>query len=237
MLVGIGVATGADTVFIGPFDRLDVEPDRKLPLVKTRDIQGGNVEWRGLGVINPFRNEGSLVALADYPRLARYFERHADVMRQRHCAKRNPKSWYRTIDRINPDLTSQPKLLIPDIKGDAHIVYEAGHFYPHHNLYFITSDEWDLQALQAVLQSGIAKLFVSIYSTRMRGGYLRFQAQYLRRIRLPRWRDVPESIRQMLVDAVRAGDVETCNHAAFDLYRLTAEERAAIGGNGARDNA
>ena len=139
--VGIGVATGADTVFIGPFDRLDVEPDRKLPLVKTRDIQGGNVEWRGLGVINPFRNEGSLVALADYPRLARYFERHADVMRQRHCAKRNPRSWYRTIDRINPALTSQPKLLIPDIKGDAHIVYEAGHFYPHHNLYFITSDD------------------------------------------------------------------------------------------------
>ncbi len=235
--VGIGVATGADTVFIGLFDRLDVEPDRKLPLVKTQDIQGGNVEWRGLGVINPFRNEGSLVALADYPRLARYFERHADVMRQRHCAKQNPRSWYRTIDRINPALISQPKLLIPDIKGDAHIVYEAGHFYPHHNLYFITSDEWDLQALQAVLQSGIAKLFVSIYSTRMRGGYLRFQAQYLRRIRLPRWRDVPESIRQMLMDAVRAGDVETCNHAAFDLYRLTAEERAAIGGNGTRNNA
>jgi hypothetical protein len=31
--VGIGVATGADQVFIGPFDKLDVEPDRKLPLV------------------------------------------------------------------------------------------------------------------------------------------------------------------------------------------------------------
>jgi hypothetical protein len=114
-------------------------------------------------------------------------------------------------------------------------VYEAGHFYPHHNLYFITSDEWDLQALQAVLRSGIAKLFVSIYSTRMRGGYLRFQAQYLRRIRLPRWRHVPESIRQTLVDAARTGDVETCNRAVFDLYRLTTEQRATIGGNGARE--
>ena len=36
--VGIGVATGADQVFIGPFDELDVEPDRKLPLAMTRDI-------------------------------------------------------------------------------------------------------------------------------------------------------------------------------------------------------
>ena len=31
--VGIGVATGADKAFIGPFDELDVEPNRKLPLV------------------------------------------------------------------------------------------------------------------------------------------------------------------------------------------------------------
>jgi len=226
--VGIGVATGADAVFIGPLDRLDVEPDRKLPLVRTQDIEGGTVKWQGLGVINPFDDEGSLVALADYPRLARYVERHAAVIRQRNCAQRNPKAWYRTIDRIDPRLTNRPKLLIPDIKGDAHIVYETGQFYPHHNLYFITSDAWDLPALQAVLRSGIAKLFVSIYSTRMRGGYLRFQAQYLRRIRLPRWRDVPEAIRQTLMDAARAGDIDTCNRTVFNLYRLTIAERAAI---------
>ena len=30
---------------------------------------------------------------------------------------------------------------------------------------------------QKVLESGIARLFVSLYSTRMRGGFLRFQAQ------------------------------------------------------------
>lgn len=42
--VGIGVATGADRVFIGPFENLDVEPDRKLPLVKTRDVEDGIVK-------------------------------------------------------------------------------------------------------------------------------------------------------------------------------------------------
>ena len=50
--VGIGVATGADDAFIGLFDALDVESDRKLPLAMTRDIQTGTVVWRGLGVIN-----------------------------------------------------------------------------------------------------------------------------------------------------------------------------------------
>jgi len=73
---------------------------------------------------------------------------------------------YRTIDRIYPAISHRPELLIPDIKGHAHIVYENGQFFPHHNLYFITSDDWDLKALQqAVLQSGIAYLFVSGYTT------------------------------------------------------------------------
>jgi len=230
--VGIGVATGADKVFIGQFESLDVEPDRKLPLVTTKDIESGTVQWRGLGVINPFGDDGGLVNLKDYPKLSRYFEQHADTIRKRDCAKKNPKGWYRTIDRIYSALVYRPKLLIPDIKGEAHIVYEDGHLYPHHNLYFITSEEWDLMALQAVLRSGIAKLFVSIYSTKMRGGYLRFQAQYLRRIRLPRWKDVPMPLRNALVNAVNIGDTDACILAVYDLYRLTPQERVAIGGNG-----
>ncbi len=230
--VGIGVATGADKIFIGPFKQLDVEPDRKLPLVTTKDIERGIVEWKGLGVINPFSDDGFLVDLTHYPKLARYFEEHAEIIRKRNCAKGNPKSWYRTIDRIYPDLARRTKLLIPDIKGEDHIVYEDGHLYPHHNLYYIVSDEWDLKALQAVLRSGIAKLFVSIYSTQMRGGYLRFQAQYLRRIRLPRWKDVPVPLRKALEDAARSGDIDACNTAAFDLYRLTTKERTAIQNNG-----
>ncbi len=227
--IGIGVATGADRVFIGPFDALDVESDRKLRLVTTKDIEGGVVQWHGLGVINPFLDNGSLVNLTDYPRLAQYFDDHAEVIKNRNCAKNNPKSWYRTIDRIHADLSKRPKLLIPDIKGDANIVYEEGGLYPHHNLYYITTESWDLRALQTVLRSGIAKLFVSIYSTQMRGGYLRFQAQYLRRIRIPRWENVPEKLRATLITLCDSSDKTKLNDAAADLYGLSDEERQAIG--------
>lgn len=230
--VGIGVATGADKVFIQDFDALDIEPECKLPLVTTRDIQSGEVVWHGQGVINPFRDEGGLVDLAEHPRLRAYLERHRQQVAARHCAQKTPANWYRTIDRIFPALASKPKLLIPDIKGEAHIVYEDGRCYPHHNLYYVTSDTWDLRALQAVLLSGISRLFVATYSTRMRGGFLRFQAQYLRRIRLPRWDDVPQDLRAALRDAAIQRDVDACNRAAFALYGLTEEERAALGGNG-----
>ena len=196
--VGIGVATGADKAFIGDLETLDVEPSRKLPLVMTRDILEGHVAWRGQGVINPFDDDGKLVDLADFPKLRAYLEERKEQIAGRHIAKKNPHGWYRTIDRIYPEVTYREKLLIPDIKGDAFIVYEQGKLYPHHNLYFITSDEWDIQALKAVMHSGIARLFVALYCPRIRGGYLRFQAQYLRKIRIPKWSNVNADLRDKL---------------------------------------
>jgi hypothetical protein len=230
--VGIGVATGADKVFIGKMEELDVEDDRKLPLAMTRDIQSGEVQWRGFGVINPFRNDGGLVNLDDYPRLKRYLFQRDSELRARHVSKKNPEGWFRTIDRITPALARAPKLLIPDIKENAHIVYEDGNLYPHHNLYFITSTGWDLKALRALLMSGTARLFVATYSTKMHGGFMRFQAQYLRRIRIPRWNKVPEDLREQLIDAANEGDLAACNVLAFELYGFSQKEREALGGNG-----
>ncbi|TCP07758.1 Eco57I restriction-modification methylase [Crenobacter luteus] len=230
--VGIGVATGADKAFIGDFETLDVETDRKLPLVTTKDIMTGEVQWRGQGVVNPFAELGGLVDLEEYPRLRRYLEARREVIAGRHCAQKAPANWYRTIDRITPALASRPKLLIPDIKGEAHIVFEGGELYPHHNLYYVTSDDWDLRALQAVLLSAVTRLFVATYSTKMRGGFLRFQAQYLRRIRIPHWADVPEQLRRELAEAAIGRDVQACNRAVFKLYGLSHEERSALGGNG-----
>ncbi len=77
------------------------------------------------------------------------------------------------------------------MKAAAHPVLDEGGFYPHHNLYFVVSDVWDLEVLGGLLLSDIANLFVGAYCVKMRGGTYRFQAQYLRKIRVPD----PESIR------------------------------------------
>jgi hypothetical protein len=226
--VGIGVATGADQAFIGVFEALEVEPDRKLPLVTTQDICSGEVRWGGQGLINPFSETGELVDLRCYPRLRAYLEARREVIAGRHYARRFPDRWYRTIDRIVPSLARTPKLLIPDIKGRPHVVLEEGCLYPHHNLYYITSESWDLRALQAVLLSAVAHLFVAAYSTQMRGGYLRFQAQYLRRIRIPPWSEVPPPIRQALLEAAQERDVQACNQATSRLYGLSEDVRLAL---------
>lgn len=225
--VGIGVATGADAVFIGR--DLDVEDARKLPLVTTRDIRSGRVEWRGDWVLNPFEPDGGMVDLSAYPRFAAYLEAHRERIERRNVAVRNPTGWFRTIDRIHESLTWRPKLLIPDIKGTAHVVYEEGRLYPHHNLYHITSETWDLRALQTVLSSRLAHAFIAAYSPRMRGGNLRFQAQYLRRIRIPDWATLSEELRVKLRKAAVDENLALAEQAVKELYGFDDAAWARLG--------
>lgn len=229
--IGIGVATGADKVFIAPFDDLDVENDRKLPLATNKDVPGGQVQWTGKGIINPYRIEGGLVDLAEYPRLAAYLEPFKETLQARHTAKATSRDrWYKTIDRITPRLTWEEKLLIPDIKGNGDsITYDPGTLYPHHNLYFITSATWNLRALQALLRSGIAHMFVDAYSVKIGGGYLRFQAQNLRRIRVPHWQNISTSDQERMILAGVSG-MKLDGSLLERIYDLKAETLAFIDG-------
>ncbi len=222
--VGIGVATGCDGIFIGDYDALPVEPVRKLPLAMARDLADGSFRWSGKGVVNPFESDGRLAALDEYPAFAAYVSKHREAIAGRHVAGKNPERWYRTIDRIYPELVTRPKLLIPDIKGEATVAYDAGSCYPHHNLYYVLSDDWDLRAVQAVLRSSIGVMFVAAYCTRMAGGFLRFQAQYLRRIRLPNWRLVPDTLREELIDVADAKESNVVDAPVFRLYCLSSAE-------------
>jgi len=222
--VGIGVATGADAVFIGSDASLDVETERKLPLVTTKDIRNGRVEWGGMFVLNPFEADGRLVDPADYPEFHAYIERHRSLILKRNVAGRNPEGWFRTIDRIHAPLTNTPKLLIPDIKGSAHVVLESGLYYPHHNLYFVTSESWDLQILQMILSSRVSHAFIAAYSPRMRGNFLRFQAQYLRRIRIPRFEEIDKVMRMDLLAASRSSSPGDKDRVIQNLYGLSNRE-------------
>lgn len=219
--VGIGVATGADRVFIAPFKDINVENDRKLPLATNKCTHGDTLLWSGKGVINPWDEHGKLVDLDKYPLLSAYLEAHRESLSMRHTARSDvSRKWYKTIDRITPSLMKEPKLLIPDIKGNGDaITFDSGTLYPHHNLYFITSVEWDLRALQALLRSGIAYLFVEAYSVKIGGGYLRFQAQNLKRIRIPYWQNITHTDRALMIEAGRSG-TKLSNDLIERIYKL-----------------
>jgi len=229
--VGIGVATGADDVFIVTREQIDIEQELLLPLVTTKDISSGHLRWQGKHLINPFNKDdsGRLIELNDYPKAKRYFEANRDRLANRNVAKRNPTAWYRTIDRIHHKWTPTPMVLIPDIKGsNLTIALKDGGFYPHHNLYFVTSDSWDLRILRALLRSNIARFFVFMYGVRMRQGYYRFQAQYLRRICLPPPMFLPSTLVEELAAASEHEDSEKLNDLLTRMYRLSRRDAALL---------
>jgi len=219
--IRIGVATGDDKVYIVD-ETADIEPDRLVPLVMRSDIDHGEIKDAGRFVINTFRDDGGLIDLGEYPRLAAHFEANATSVRRRHVSQKNPASWFRTIDRVYPRLVGEPKLLVPDIAGANEVVYERGRFLPHHNLYFVTSDEWDMEVLGGLLSSKVALFFVWSYAVKMRGGYLRFQAQYLRRIRVPSATAISPAIAESIRNAFRARDFERLDDLAMEVYSLEA---------------
>lgn len=201
--IGIGVATGADSVFVRDIDSLDIEDSRKVPLATGKDIVNGTLIWSGKAVVNPWDADGKLIKLEDFPRTEAYLSQHYERLCRRHTAKRNPDTlWYRTIDKIDSSLIQKEKLLIPDIRSNSQsIAYDTGTVYPHHGIYYITSSSWDLRALQALLRFGLASLFVRTYSTRLGGGYVRFQAQNLRRIHIPEWSSLSSKSKMTLIDS------------------------------------
>ncbi len=218
--IGIGVATGADGVFVLN-DKALIEADRALPLVMGKDLASGKFQWGQHYLANPWLPDGTLVDLDDYPLLAGYLERSSDQLRQRHTAKKQPHNWHRTIDKVNHELIGREKLLLRDLGSTINPVLEPGGYYPHHNLYFVISDKWDLEVLGGLLLSRIAQAFIEAYCVRMRGGTLRFQSQYLRRIRVPH----PDAIDAHTADHLRHAfhdrDAHAATDAAADAYGIS----------------
>lgn len=210
--IGIGVATGADKIFVSRDLPKQVEEEVLLPILLSKDIHKGKITWGGNYVLNPYTPSGQLIDLKRYPKAKAYFEQHSHLLKKRHVAKNRPVQWYKTIDRIYPELTKRKKLILPDMTSDKLIVLEKGKYYPHHNLYYITNEnEEDLKVLACFLMSDFVMWQLKLLSTLMNGGFVRWQSQNLRKLRIPRLEDLPPSTRKELVYCFDHQDLPAIN--------------------------
>lgn len=216
--LGIGLATGRDSVFIT--DKKDlVEPERMLPVFNMRDWRRGRRD-KERWLVNPWNEDGSLINLEKYPLTRNYYKENYETLAKRHVAKKSTEGWYRTIDKPKWELLGKPMLLFPDMASKAEPVYTDGSKYPCHNCYWITSEVWDLKVLGGLLMSEFAEAFVDALGVKMRGGTLRFQAQYLRLIHVPRYETLTSDIREALRSAFENGDRTAASEAAKLAYGI-----------------
>ena len=209
--IGIGVASGADDIYINAQRNTSIEPSCLLPLVASEDIHNGCISWDERYLLNPYDDDDDrqMRDLARYPLAAAYFASHAPKLKARYCARKHPHDWYRTLDRVKYALLRSPKILIPDIQLGGNVALdESGSYYPHHNVYWITSTKWNLKALCAILRSSFVTSQIRNISVQMRGGSIRYQAQNLRNVHIPAWSSLRERDVEKLVSAYESNDAE-----------------------------
>ena len=207
--IGIGVASGADDIYINAQRSTSIEPSCLLPLVASEDIHNGRISWDERYLLNPYDDDDDMQMrdLARYPLAAAYFDSHAPKLKARYCARKHPRDWYRTLDRVKYALLRSPKILIPDIQLGGNVALdESGSYYPHHNVYWITSTKWNLKALCALLRSSFVTSQIRNISVQMRGGSIRYQAQNLRNVHIPAWSSLSEIDVEKLVSAYESND-------------------------------
>lgn len=210
--IGIGVATGNDSVFIRADFKSIVEHELLLPILTSKDIRNNELQWSGNYILNPFLNHGQLIDLEKFPKASIYFNNYKDILLKRHISIRNPNKWYQTIDRITQSLTQKDKIILPDISGNSHLFIDRGNYYPHHNLYYIIGQNYDkLILLAAILMSDFIKNQLLELGNKMNGGYPRWQSQNLKKLRVPIIDAIPQEIAQIITESYHSRDYVQIN--------------------------
>ncbi|MDQ6992688.1 MAG: TaqI-like C-terminal specificity domain-containing protein [Mariprofundus sp.] len=221
--VFIGAATGANKVYIVNPEGLEIEKSRLIPVITASELKSGTIQWRGKYLVNTYDQYG-VVNLDDYPKLENYLNSHKELLCKRHVAKKDSAKWFKTIDRVYEDRLKLKKLLIPDISSDPIVIYDEGIYHPNNSIYYICSNDWDLQALRIVLLSNITKMFISTYSTKIAKGYMRFQAQHLRKLHIPTWNSINDGLKKRMVEAGMSDDTASFSRLTYEMYGLNKKE-------------
>jgi 16S rRNA G966 N2-methylase RsmD len=210
--IGIGVATGRDSIFISSSFKGKIEDELLLPILTSKGVKDDNIDWQGNYIINPFNKRGELIYLNEFPLAKKYFLKNRDELLKRHVAKKDKTKYYRTIDKIRTKLVAQPKIILPDISRNRFIHVDSGNYYPHHNLYYITGGTYEQMCLLAsILMSDFIYNQLLHIGNKMKGGYPRWQSQNLRKLRVPILNAIPKELKQSLLEAYWNKDIGEIN--------------------------
>ncbi|MDP3859498.1 MAG: hypothetical protein Q8Q73_17215 [Stagnimonas sp.] len=194
-----GLALGSAPVFIVGDDGVDIEPDRLLPFLRTRDLTDDGRAVPATRLINVWSAEGALVDLSAFPKLKAHLEDHRAGLGGRACAVR-PEQWYRTIDRVDLARVAAPKILVAGMAKASRVAMSPGGAQPSNALYAITSTGWPLEALFALFRAGVLDVFAEVLAPRFSGGSKRFDGNVLGQVRIPLWSSVDSALKKSLLD-------------------------------------
>ncbi len=210
------------------------------PWLRGRDIRKWKTEWAGLYVI--FTRHG--IEIEKYPAIKEYllqFKKDLQPKRsdnQKSGRKPGPYRWFEIQDNIAYYKEfDRPKIIYPDITQSPKFAWDKSKAFLGNTVYFIPTDEvW----LIGLLNSNLIWWYYQNISSTIRGGFVRFFAQYMETLPIPSVTNSEKAPIIKLVQIILADpdspsvpQLETeINHLVYGLYSLTREEIEIIEGNG-----
>ena len=239
-----GVTTGLNNAFVinqSTRDRLISEDLKSTELIKPwlrgKDVKRWQVNWTRLYVI--FLRRG--VEIEDYPVLKAYLSQFKKQLTPGIAGGRKEGNyqWYEIQDNTAyyPEF-EKPKIVYPDIAVSPQFAYDESGAYGGNTMYIVpTKEMW----LLGLLNSKAVFWFYTKTSTQIRGGFVRFIAQYVSQIPIPPIKPAQKASISKIVNQILAtkrtnpdadvSDLENeIDQIVYLLYDLTPEEIAIVEG-------
>jgi len=248
-----GILTGLNEAFVIDEDtkkNLIAEDPKSAELIKPwlrgRDIKKWKAEWAGLYLITipssankewPWSKEKSetkarQIFAKTYPAISKHLLQHEDKLQKRDD---QGQFWWELRSCAYYEDFEKPKIIYPDIAQATEFTYDKDNFYLGNTAYIVpTNETW----LLGILNSRLMWWFYLSLSSMIRGGFVRFIAQYMEQLPIVQTgaenrQFIIERV-QKILDAPNGLNVskleEEINEMVYKLYDLTEDEIKIIEG-------
>lgn len=172
--VKVGIATGADEIFISPPAEAQIEQELLIPFFLSHSLKEDCIVQKTDFLLNTWdpNDPKKLIALKDWPQASKYLAENRKQLESRYIARKNPDQWYRLIDHFSPKLFEQEKLVFPSLRRSLDVYFDKGIGVPHHNCYYATKSSNtgpSLLSIGALLSSRIVDDLVSVLAIQFNG--------------------------------------------------------------------
>ncbi|MFX0091845.1 MAG: Eco57I restriction-modification methylase domain-containing protein [Candidatus Hodarchaeota archaeon] len=225
--IKVGIATGADKVFINPPSEAQIESDLLTPIVLSHTLKDNHHIKKTDDLLNTWDpdNPSKLIELNDWPNTSRYLDEHKKKLISRYIAKRNPILWYRLIDHPDLKILEEEKLVFPSLRRSLEVYFDDGICIPHHNCYYaVKTSEGSpsLKAIGALLSSNTVRDLASVLAIQFNGKARRLMKSSFLEIPMPEPHLIQERERELetatlLDDDGGEGEI---NSIVREMYRI-----------------
>lgn len=179
-----GPALGHTPAFVLRPHEHDVEPELLRPWIHASEVLDGSIAWQGRHVVAMFDDDGNLLDLTNYPRLAHRLQKFLPQLSKRSIVQHGAP-WYRTIDRVRSIDWQRPKLLVPELARVPRVAIDLSGAVPSHGVYAIFPPRDRVEDIYEKLRDGGLARALDGIAPRIKGNYTRCYKRFLSRIRVP----------------------------------------------------